>query len=334
MRKSELVPACVLAIDDSPEVLALLQVRLKPEGIKLHTASTFDEGLAMAMELLPDLILLDVDIPEHSGLDLCRRLKEEGATSAIPIIFLTGSNDIETKVHGFDLGAIDYVTKPFHPAELRARVRAALRMKRAQDLLTERAQIDALTGLRNRAYLDDRLLMEMAQSVRMQRPLSLVLVDLDHFKRCNDTYGHPFGDLVLQRIGDTLTRAIRPCDAACRYGGEELALILTDTTIEAAHLVADRIRVTIRELEFAPKGQAVTVTASVGVAEALAVLENIDEVRPADLVAAADEALYRAKHEGRDCVRAFERLVVRLSGRPSLSIRRPATPSELTRRAS
>lgn len=334
MRKSDLVPASVLAIDDSPEVLALLQVRLKPEGIKLYTAATFDEGLAMAMELLPDLILLDVDIPEHSGLDLCRRLKEEGATSAIPIIFLTGSSDVETKVHGFDLGAIDYVTKPFHPAELRARVRAALRMKRAQDLLTERAQIDALTGLRNRAYLDERLMMEMAQAVRMQRPLSLVLIDLDHFKRLNDTYGHPFGDLVLQRIGDTLSRAVRPCDAACRYGGEELAVILPDTSIDAAHLVADRIRAAVRELEFAPKGQQVTVTASAGVAEALAVLENVNEVRPSDLISAADSALYCAKHEGRDCVRVYERLLVRLSAPPSLRSRRPATPSDLARRAS
>ena len=168
----------------------------------------------------------------------------------------------------------------------------------------------------------------------MQRPLSLVLLDLDHFKRLNDTYGHPFGDLVLQRIGDTLSRAIRPCDAACRYGGEELALILTDTTIDAAHLVADRIRCMVRELEFAPKGQAVTVTASVGVAEALAVLENTDEVRPSPLFGAVDEALYRAKHEGRDCVRVFERMVVRPPGRPSLGVRRLATPSEITRRAS
>lgn len=333
MRKADLVPATVLAIDDSPEVLALLAVRLKPEGIRLQTAATFDQGLAMAMDLLPDLILLDVDLAEQSGLDLCRRLKEEGATANIPVIFLTGSSDVETKVHGFDLGAVDYVTKPFHPAELRARVRAALRMKRAQDLLTERAQIDALTGLRNRSYLDERLVVEMAQSVRMSRPLSVVLMDLDHFKRLNDTYGHPFGDLVLQRIGDTLARAIRPCDAACRYGGEELALILTDTTIESAYLVADRVREAIREIEFVPRGQNVQVTASFGVAEALDVFEGADEVRPGALVAAADEALYRAKREGRDCVRVHDRLLSRVSLRPSLGVRRSMADG-LTRRIS
>jgi diguanylate cyclase (GGDEF)-like protein len=302
LKPDSAAPACVLAIDDSPEVLALLSVRLKPEGLKLVTAESYDEGLAMAMELLPDLILLDVDMPEHSGLDLCRRLKEEGATANIPVIFLTGSSDVSTKVHGFDLGAVDYVTKPFHPAELRARVRAALRMKRAQDLLTQRAQIDALTGLRNRAYLDERLAQEMSMAMALGRPLSLIMMDIDHFKNLNDSYGHPFGDLVLQRVGDFLARSVRPCDAVCRYGGEEITLLLTDTPIEGALAVAERVRIQTRELELSPRGQPVMVTASFGVAEALAVLGRTGDKRPSALIVAADEALYTAKREGRDRV--------------------------------
>ena len=229
--------ANVLAIDDSPDVLALLAVRLRPEDITLTTATSYDEGVALALSTLPDLILLDVDMPEHSGLDLCRRLKSEATTRNIPVIFLTGSTDIETKVHGFDLGAVDYVTKPFHPAELRARVRAALRMKRAQDLLTERIQIDALTSLRNRSFFDERLAVEVESHLRRLKPLSLVLLDLDHFKRLNDDFGHPFGDSVLQRVGDLIVRSVRSSDMACRYGGEGLAVILPDTpSAQALHL--------------------------------------------------------------------------------------------------
>lgn len=335
MTRGDLAPACVLAIDDSPEVLALLAVRLKPEGIRLVTAMSYDDGLRLAMQMQPDLILLDVDMPEHSGLDLCRRLKAEGATSSIPVIFLTGSSDIETKVHGFDLGAIDYVTKPFHPAELRARVRAALRMKRAQDLLTHKAQIDALTGLRNRAYLDERLAIEMTQAALLQRPLSFILMDLDHFKGLNDSYGHPFGDLVLQRIGDSLARSVRPCDAACRYGGEELAVILTDTAIDGASAVAERIREQVKQLHLAPRGQPITITASFGVAQAVEVPGQPSD-RAGALIAAADEALYQAKHEGRDCVRLH--IEARATVRPSL-IRvlksdKGDKSDDLTRRAS
>lgn len=303
MNEPDVTTACVLAVDDSPEVHALLAVRLKPEGLRLVTAQSYEEGLALATELQPDLILLDVDMPVHSGLDLCRRLKAEPSTASIPVIFLTGADDVDTKVHGFDLGAVDYVTKPFHPAELRARVRAALRMKRAQDMLAQKAQVDALTGLRNRAHMDEQLAAEVVGSARTLRPLSLVMIDLDHFKRLNDTYGHPFGDLVLQRVGDLLNRSLRPCDVACRYGGEELALILTDTTVAGAYAVAERIREEIRQLDLTPRGKAVTVTASFGVAEALDTAGRGGELRASALIAAADEALYAAKREGRDCVR-------------------------------
>lgn len=304
MRRNDYSPACVLAVDDSPEVLALLRARLKPEAIELVTAGSYAEGLALALELRPDLVLLDVEMPEHSGFDLCRRLKEEPSTANIPVIFLTGSSDIETKVHGFDLGASDYVTKPFHPAELRARVRAALRMKRAQDLLTLRAQIDALTGLHNRAYLDDLLEASIQRATYAGRPLSLVMLDLDHFKSLNDSYGHPFGDLVLQRVGDLLSRSTRPGDTACRYGGEEMTIVLADTDLVSARAVAERIRVALEEIELAPRGKRVSITASFGIAEALATVTPGEDLRASVLIAAADAALYVAKSDGRNCVRS------------------------------
>lgn len=294
--------ATVLAIDDAPEVHALLGARLKPEGVRLLSALGWEEGRELALTELPDLVLLDVEMPGHSGLDLCRLLKADPRTAAIPIIFLTGSTDVNTKVHGFDLGAIDYVTKPFHPAELRARVRSALRTKRYQDLLAQRAQLDALTGLRNRGYFDEFLDAAVRSAHQESRPCSLVLMDLDHFKRLNDRYGHPFGDLVLQRAGELVSASTRLGEAACRYGGEEMALILPGMSVAPAILVAGRLRAALASLELAPRGERVVVTASFGVAETREVARIGQGATAADLVAAADAALYQAKHQGRDRV--------------------------------
>src|SRR5450631_822939 len=140
----------VLAIDDSPDIHRLLDVRLKPEGLVVHHALDAQDGLAQASRIQPDLILLDVDLPLITGFEVCRKLKDDPALAHVPIIFLTGATDVYTKVQGFDLGAVDYVTKPFEPAELRARVRAALRTKRFHDILAARSHIDGLTGIWNR----------------------------------------------------------------------------------------------------------------------------------------------------------------------------------------
>ena len=295
----------VLAIDDAPEVHALLAARLRPEGVRLVSALGWDEGWALSLSERPDLILLDVEMPGHSGLDLCRLLKGDPRTSSIPIIFLTGSIDVNTKVHGFDLGAIDYVTKPFHPAELRARVRSALRTKRYQDLLTMRAQVDALTGLRNRGYFDECLGAAVAAAHRDGRPCSLVLLDLDHFKRLNDGYGHPFGDLVLQRTGELVAAHLGPGEAACRYGGEEIALVLPNMDVERASELAERLRAGLAAIELAPRGSRIAITASFGVAETRAVARTGGGASAAALIAAADGALYHAKRQGRDRVCAF-----------------------------
>lgn len=295
--------AKVLAVDDASEILDLLAFHLRAEHVTLLTAKSFDEGLALARSELPDLILLDVELPDHTGFDLCRRLKEDELTRDIPVIFLTGSSDVATKVHGFDLGAVDYVTKPFAVAELRARARAALRMKRAQDMLKEKVQLDVLTGLRNRAFFDERLAAEVTSAFRHRRPLGLVMVDLDHFKSLNDRFGHPFGDMVLQRVGDTLGRALRPMDAACRYGGEELALILPDTDVRAAACVASRLGTLIRDIPFEARGKRVVVTASFGVGELFSIV-GTGPLTARRLLDDADRALYAAKAAGRDCVRA------------------------------
>ena len=291
----------VLVIDDSQDIHDILAVRLQPEQVELHGAREATDGLARARALMPDLVLLDIDMPNMTGFEICQRLKADPTTAAVPIIFLTGAAEVHTKVQGFDLGAIDYVTKPFQAAELRARVRAALRTKRYHDLLATRAQIDGLTGLWNRAYFDRRLREEALAVARYERECSLVLLDLDHFKRLNDDHGHPFGDRVLQAVGEVLWAELRAVDAPCRYGGEELALVLTHTDLDGAMVVAERVRNAIATIGLRHKGAPVRVTASAGVAAASLVTPR-QTVTAELLVDLADQALYRAKRAGRDRV--------------------------------
>jgi diguanylate cyclase (GGDEF)-like protein len=293
--------ANVLVIDDSEDVHELLSVRLTPENVTLHRALDPEEGLALARTLHPDLILLDVDMPNMTGFEVCARLKGDPVTAAIPVIFLTGASEVHTKVQGFDLGAVDYVTKPFQPAELRARVRAALRAKRYLDLLATRAHIDGLTGAWNRTYFGQRMSEEVAAVQRYGRGVSLVILDLDHFKTLNDTYGHPFGDQVLQRVGELLTAVLRTVDAPCRFGGEEFAIILTQTDLTGAVRAAERIREELIGLSFYAKNGVVKVTASFGVT-CSSLFSGPRTASVERLVQSAADALYEAKREGRDRV--------------------------------
>jgi diguanylate cyclase (GGDEF)-like protein len=291
---------CVLVIDDSSDVHRLLDVRLRPEGLILHHALDAADGMAKAKDLKPDLILLDVDLPLMTGFEICRALKEDPLTSQIPVIFLTGASEVYAKVQGFDLGAVDYVTKPFEPAELRARVRAALRTKRYQDILSARSHIDALTGVWNRAYFNQRMGEECFAAERYGRVVSLMMLDLDHFKTLNDSHGHPFGDMVLQGLGELLNTTLRATDAPCRFGGEEFALILTETDLEGARVGAERLRDQISGLAFQSGVKHVQVTASFGVACSNTFAKGTLSI--IGLVTAADDALYQAKHEGRNRV--------------------------------
>ncbi len=291
----------VLAIDDSLDVHRLLDVRLRPEGLIIHHALNASEGLAKAHDLRPDLILLDVDLPHVTGFEVCQRLKADPITANMPVIFLTGAAQVYTKVQGFDLGAVDYVTKPFDPAELRARVRAALRTKRYHDLLSARSHVDALTGVWNRSYFNQRFGEEIRAAARYGRTISLALMDIDHFKNLNDGFGHPFGDQVLTAVGEILNTHLRTTDAPCRYGGEEFALIMTETDEAGALATAERVRRQIEEVAFQPRGKHVRVTASFGVVTSTAF--DRDNLSMELLVTAADDALYLAKAEGRNCCR-------------------------------
>ncbi|MBB3190613.1 diguanylate cyclase [Halomonas cerina] len=291
----------VLIVDDSPDIHRLISARLSAEGVALLHAHDAVEGLAIAREQLPDLILLDLEMPGTDGMTLFSQLKEESALDAIPVIFLTGTLDVTTKVQAFELGAVDYVTKPFDAIELKARVRAALRTKRYQDLLATKARIDALTGLWNRGYLTDQLAVEVSALIRHGSPVALIMVDIDHFKRINDTHGHPFGDIVLQRVAQVLGQATRDNDVVCRYGGEEFAIILRDTSSVGAVSIAQRLCHAVAAITFRQGRETVQVTASFGVAGSDQ-CDDHDAVSADTLLEAADMALYAAKSAGRNRV--------------------------------
>ncbi|MBS2015097.1 MAG: diguanylate cyclase [Deltaproteobacteria bacterium] len=298
------MPGTVLAIDDSPEVLAVLTLRLQQEGLIVMTTTDWKEGIALARVHGPDVILLDVCMPEQSGLDVCRRLKSDPSTADIPVIFLTAKDDVDTKIHGFDLGASDYVTKPFHPGELRARVRTALRSKHDRDQLDKRARQDGLTGLFNRSHFDAALELAFDAATRMDGDIALIMIDLDHFKSINDAYGHSVGDAVLKKVGRLLMDANIARAQPCRFGGEELALILPETTMAAAAKTAEQLRRSVSAMDFhadeVTLAESVVVTASFGVAARLGGASPIPT--HAALVKVADRALYMAKNAGRNRV--------------------------------
>ncbi len=297
-------PTRVLVIDDTVSIHKLIVARLRPEGLEVTAELDGEAGLERAIADAPDLILLDIGLPKVDGFEVCRQLKEHRATRNIPIIFLTGEADTESKVRGLDLGAVDYVTKPFDEIELRARVRAALRTKRLQDMLEQQSFLDGLTGLWNRAYLDRRLEAELNVADRYGRPLSVVMADVDNFKPINDTHGHLFGDVVLQGIAESLSSSARRSDIVARYGGEEFGILLTDTNLKAAEFVSERLRASIESRLYEARNDVVRVTGSFGVA----CTEDLEcELTPGSLIQAADRALYASKEAGRNCVHLFRR---------------------------
>ena len=288
----------VLIIDDSPDAMAIAKARLAKEGLDIVAADGGRSGLDAARREKPDLVLLDLDMPDLSGFEVCRTLKADPDLCMIPVIFLSASGGPEDKVKGLDLGAVDYVTKPFDAFELRARVRAALRAKRFQDLLIEYAHIDPLTGLPNRRALMQRLAEEWERIRRHGGSLAFIMADIDHFKRVNDTHGHGVGDRVLQEVARAIAQECRAVDVPARHGGEEFAVLLPEETESAAVVLAERCRRRIEERRLDASGQSVRVTASFGAAD------STSAASPEEMVERADKALYAAKSAGRNAVRS------------------------------
>jgi len=286
----------VLIIDDSMEALAIAKARLAKEGLTVVCANGGKKGLAEAGREPPDLILLDLDMPDMSGFDVCRALKANADLCMIPVIFLSGSGTESDKVEGLDLGAVDYITKPFDAFELRARVRSALRTKHLQDLLIYYGQVDPLTELNNRRALMERLRQEWARIQRHGGSLAFIMADIDHFKLVNDAYGHPAGDGVLREVAKVIAAECRKSDIPARYGGEEFSIVCIGTDAEDAAELAERCRERIEKQEISLTNDKVQVTVSFGVAD------SGNSTSEGELIAAADDALYEAKDAGRNRV--------------------------------
>ncbi|GAM09230.1 response regulator PleD [Geobacter sp. OR-1] len=252
-----------------------------------------------------DLILCDLEMPRMDGFKFITMVRSRDDLKSIPVIILTARETRELKIKGLEQGASDYVTKPFDPGELVARVKVQLKLKLLQDelkrsneMLKELSNTDPLTQLFNRRYMMEVLDREIQRTARKGSPISILLIDIDHFKKVNDTYGHQLGDVVLVNVANVIRKYLRTYDVAARYGGEEFVAILPETPLDEAITVAERIRAATQQSSFSNKLQSLKITISIGVATfPMPGLDSVD-----DLIRIADEGLYRAKSEGRNRV--------------------------------
>lgn len=299
----------VLVVEDSRTQLELYRQALPVRGFELATAGSAEAARAELKARVPELVLLDIFLPDGSGLDVLDELRRDPRTAATPVILISGASDTGDVVAGLERGANDYITKPVVLPILFARMDALLRtsallreLEARTELLAKLAAFDELTGVYNRRSLSHSLEGEINRSRRHGHELSVVLIDLDHFKRVNDGHGHRAGDLVLRSAARTLQKQLRSMDIVCRYGGEEFCAILPDTGLSGAVRAAERVRAAIAA-EAVDVGEAVlNVTLSAGVASYLPA--SMPEVP--DLLVQADEALYAAKHQGRNRVCAHD----------------------------
>lgn len=304
--------ANILIVDDSPDMIQLMGRMLAGLG-RLRFATSGPGALGQAAQMPPDLILLDAEMPGMDGFAVCAALKAEPLLSEIPVIFVTAHMGPEFELRCLEAGAVDFLSKPVNPPVLLARARTHLRLKQLTDALREMASIDALTGLANRRSFNEHLEREWGRCTRQDQPLSLLMVDVDHFKLFNDRYGHPAGDACLGSVAGAVRLALlRPGDMAARYGGEEFVLLLPNTPASGAMQIASRVQelVAVLNLPHETSPTASHVTVSIGAAWLVPDAGSRDASLPlpsADrLLACADTALYHAKKGGRNTVRGLD----------------------------
>lgn len=291
----------ILVVDDNQNNLRLLQDILEDETYEVITIDDSLSVLDVACKIKPDLILLDIMMPNMDGFEVCRRIKTHPEINDIPIIMVTAKSDGIDLKNAFDLGAVDYIKKPFDEMEIIARVQSVLRLKHNQDNLKEKASKDGLTGIYNHALLIELFEKEYLKAKRASESLAFVMLDIDHFKLVNDTYGHTGGDIVLQELVKILNNSIRENDLVGRYGGEEFSIVLGKATCEDTFDICERIRKNVESHDFQIGELTIHVTISVG----FYYKASEDTISSSEMIKLADEALYKAKQSGRNKVEKY-----------------------------
>ncbi|MDF2987728.1 MAG: diguanylate cyclase response regulator [Eubacterium sp.] len=291
----------VLVVDDNKNNIRLLTDILEDEKYEVYSTEKATEAIEMTHSNKPDIILLDIMMPEMDGFEVCKQLKSDYEIKDIPVIMVTAKTDTADLKSALDLGAFDYIKKPIDEIEVIARIQSALRFKQQQDKLKEMASKDGLTGVFNHALLIDLFEKEYLKQQRNQGDLSFVMLDIDYFKKVNDTYGHTTGDLILRELSDILSNSSRTGDIVGRYGGEEFSLVLPDTNSENAFKLCERIRKTVENYDFFTGKEHIKITVSMGICTK----QPCDSILSSEMIIKADEALYIAKQNGRNQVKSM-----------------------------
>lgn len=307
----------ILIVDDEVNNRLLLKTYLSSEGYDIVMASNGVDALQKINQLSPSIIILDVVLPDMDGFQICRKLKSSKTTSFIPVILVTALRGDDERIKGTTAGADDFITKPYNRVELITRVKSLIRIKHLHKSLEQKyheleivkeklkklAVTDGLTGLFNYRAFKNQIHYEIVRSKRFNLPVSLLMIDIDHFKKYNDTFGHPNGDKVLKKFSELLTINLREIDTIARYGGEEFAIILPGTNKKASYIVAEKLRKLIEEYNFplTEKLPDKKLTISIGIASFPDDVEDEEK-----LISSADKALYNAKNSGRNKSKTFQ----------------------------
>lgn len=297
--KTANVKPTILIVDDMAANIAILSDLLH-EDYKIKVAKNGQKALEIAKSSeKPDLILLDIEMPEMNGYEVCKELKNSSLTNNIPVIFVTARNDVKDEEYGLNLGAVDYISKPFHPTVVKIRVKNHITLKLKSDWLEELSMYDGLTHIPNRRYFDEEYKKKCKEMTREHKTVALLMIDVDYFKRYNDHYGHGKGDECLIKIASALQASLkRPTDMVARYGGEEFIVLLQNIDKEGAVNVAENLIKAVSDLRI--RHEYSTVSDHVTISAGMAFKAAEETLCKEELLKLADDALYRAKESGRN----------------------------------
>ena len=293
----------IALVDDNMTSLTIARDMLKTY-YKVYPSPSAAKFFELIENVTPDLILMDVDMPQMNGYEAVKILKEDERFKDIPVIFLTAKTDEESELKGFELGAVDYITKPFHPSIIKARITTHLTIVEQRRIIERISLTDTLTKIPNRRNFDTQLEGEWKRAIREDIPIGMIMIDADHFKSFNDNYGHQQGDVALQTLAHVISTSIRRgADFAARWGGEEFIALLPNTDSKGAMTIAEKMREAVEQIEIkTATGEITKITISLGVYTQIPSVDTDTSV----FLGNADKALYNAKSDGRNRVIKYE----------------------------